>query len=150
MLGIAFGFFCLFALIAIVRRGRYARRHGRGYGYGRWMLRGLFRRLNTGPGQEKVVLGEIETLRDTARGLRQELKATRADIAAIVREPVFDRAKVDALFRKQDELIGSLRTAIAGSVERVHEALDDRQKADLADLLERNFYYHGGYGRHAC
>jgi hypothetical protein len=148
MLGIIFGTLCLFALAKVVRGRRYWR-HGRhGYGYG-FFLRRIFQRLNTGPGQEKVVLGEIDALRETARELRAELKNTRADIAAILREPTFDKGKLEALYRKQDELLAKLRSAASSSFEKVHAALDDRQKADLADMIERagfNRYAHYGYG----
>ncbi len=144
MLGIVIGTICLILLIKVVR-GRYGWHHGYhhgGYRYGRWggyFLRRLFMRLNTGPGQEKVVLGELEGLKETLRGLRTELKATRRDIAAIVREPVFDRTKLDALFRTQDALLERARSAAAASFEKVHGALDEKQKIDLADLLEGGF-----------
>lgn len=149
MLGIIFGTLCLLALAKVVRGRRYWRhgRHGHGYSYG-FFLRRIFQRLNTGPGQEKVVLGEIDALRETARELRAELKTTRADIAAILREPTFDKGKLEALYRKQDELLAKLRTAAASSFEKVHAALDDRQKADLADMLERGWLRGGGYGHY--
>jgi hypothetical protein len=145
MLGIIFGTICLFALAKVIRGRRYWR-HGH-YGYrggSGWFLRRIFQRLGTGPGQEKVVLSEIDALRGTARELRGELKSTRADIAAILREPAFDKAKLETLYRKQDELLGKLRGAAASSFEKVHAALDDRQKNDLADMIERGFHY--GYG----
>jgi hypothetical protein len=152
MLGIVFGTICLILMVKVIFGRRYYRRgygyrHGGGYGRS-WFLRRIFQRLETGPGQEKVVLGEIDALRETARSLRSELKATRADIAAIMREEQFDRAKVDTLFRKQDELLERLRTAAVGSFEKVHAAMDERQKRQLADWVERGFYM-GGYG-HGC
>jgi hypothetical protein len=136
MLGIVVGVICLLALVRVARGRRHWDRRGRRH----FLLRGIFRRLNTGPGQEKVVLGEVASMRETLRGLRAELKTTRADIAAIVRDPHFDRAKLEALFRQQDALLAKLRDAASGSLERVHEALDDRQKSELADMLERGFH----------
>lgn len=143
MLGILFGTLCLIALFKVLRGRRY---YGRGYHRG-WFLRRIFQRLGTGPGQEKVVLQEIDALKETARELRNELKSTRADIAALLREPLFDKAKLDALYRKQDELLAKLRAAASSSLEKVHAALDDRQKNDLADMIERGFRHgHYGYG----
>ncbi len=151
MLGIFFGTICFIALVKVVRGRRYWR-HGRHGGYRRYFLRRLFQRLNTGPGQEKVVLGEVEALRQTARELRGELKGVRADIAAILRDEQFDRSKLEALYRKQDELLARLRTAVSGSFEKVHAALDERQKRDLADLLEGGFRhaFYGGFGHRGC
>ena len=149
MLGILFGIVCTVLLFKVIRGRRYWGHYGHRYGYG-FFLRRLFQRLNTGPGQEKVVLSELEALRETGRELRAELKTTRADIAAIVREPSFDKAKVETLFRKQDELIAKLRAAASASLEKVHGALDDTQKKDLADMVERGFW-RGGYGYgHGC
>jgi hypothetical protein len=56
-----------------------------------------------------------------------------------MRDETLDKSKVDALFRKQDELIARLRDAAAASFEKVHAVLDARQKADLADMLERGW-----------
>jgi len=143
MLGIFFGVICTIALFKVLRGRRYWGHHGRygGHrGYGRrFFLRRLFQRLNTGPGQEKVVLTEMDAMHDTLHALRAELKGTRGDIAAILRDPTFDRSKLEALFRKQDEILAKLREAASGSIERVHAALDERQKGTLANLVERGF-----------
>ena len=149
MLGFVVGAISLIALIKVLRRGR----HHRYYRGGRnFMLRRLFQRLNTGPGQEKVVLTEIDALQDTARGLRDELKSTRADIASILRDENYDKAKVETLFRKQDELLAKMRTAAASSMEKIHGVLDERQKQDLAEMVERGFrrFSYGHHYGHGC
>lgn len=135
MLGIVFGVVCLVALVRVVRGDRFGRHAGRG-----WLLRRVFRRLDTGPGQERLVLTELDALKSSARELRGELRASRADLAAMVRDDSFDRGKVDALFRKQDELLGRMREAVAESAMRIHAALDPTQKQRLADMIERRYF----------
>ena len=141
MVGIFFGVICTIALFKVARgREHWRRHHGRG---GRFLLRRLFHKLNTGPGQEKVVLTELDNLRETARNLKADLKGTRAEIALMLRDERFDRSKLDALYRTQDALLAKLRSAASSAIENVHGVLDERQKGELASMLER------GFGRHA-
>jgi hypothetical protein len=148
MFGIIFGTICLILLFKVLFGWRYWRGHG-GYGYRggprRWFLRRLFYRLGTGPAQEKVVLEEYENLRQTVHSLKDELKTTRSEIAGAVREDRLDRAKIENVFRQQDELIAKLRTAVFESMSKVHGVLDERQRKDLAALFETGFGHHG-YG----
>jgi Spy/CpxP family protein refolding chaperone len=92
----------------------------------------------------------MDALQETARSLRDELSSTRADMAAILRDDNYDKAKVETLFRKQDEIFAQMRTAAAASVEKIHGVLDDKQKQDLAEMVERGFRrfsYGHAYGR---
>lgn len=140
MLGIFFGVICTIALVKVARgRGHWGRHRAYGRRGRHFILRRLFRRLDTGPGQEKVVLTQLDELRETAHSLKVELKGTRSDVAAMLRDAQFDRGKLEALYRKQDELLAKLRTAAASAIENVHAVLDERQKGELADLLERGF-----------
>ena len=152
MLGIIFGTICFIALLRVLFGWRHHGHWHRGYyGHSRYGARGfflrrLFRRLDTGPGQEKLMLGEAQQLKETVKQLRHEWNGIRGDLATIVRDEQFDRSKVDALFRKQDEVLGKLRVSLAESAERVHGALDGKQKQELASWVERGFGPSHGYG----
>jgi hypothetical protein len=148
MFGFVIGTVCLFLLIGVLRR-----RHGyggwrghRGYraGYGpRAFLWRLLRRIDATPAQEKVVRDEAAALLDSAHGLRGDLKASGRDLAVALRDETLDRRKIESVYRKQDEILASLRNRLTDSLGRVHSTLDARQRNDLADLLERG-------GRSAC
>jgi uncharacterized membrane protein len=142
-----FGFFvgaaCLVGLAAVAR-GHHHHHHGfghhgfghrRGFG-GRFFLRRVLERLDTTPGQEKVIREAIHDLRDEAWSLRSEVRRTRGDIAQALRGPELDRAVLDRVFAKHDEVIEKLRVSVLTSVDKVHSTLDEQQRRRLADMIE--------------
>jgi len=106
------------------------------------MLRGLFHRLETSTAQEKVITAAAEEIFAAAEPLRDEARATRRDIAAALRSAAIDEVALGELFARHDEVLREARKRSVGALARVHDALDDRQRASLADVLERG-------GRHA-
>jgi Spy/CpxP family protein refolding chaperone len=150
-----FGFFvgtaCLAGLIYTLRGGRRWHHHGRG---GRWSWRGrmrwLFERLDTSPGQEKVFVKAADELTEAFEKLRDELGATRTAIAQTLRGESFDAASLRGLYEKHDVLIAQLRETVRTSLSQIHEAMDPRQRRELADLIEHGLGYgyrgHGGCG----
>jgi len=140
MFGFVIGTICLLLLIGLWRRG-YPGGHGYGHrwrGHGpRAFLWRLLRRIDATPAQEKVFRDEAAGIWETAGGLRESLKASRRDLATVLREEALDRQKLEAMFRKQDETLAGLRERLSASLGRVHATLDARQRSQLADLLER-------------
>jgi hypothetical protein len=124
------------------------RHHGgrwqRGGGWGRsWFLRSLFSRLDTSPGQEKVITSAFDELWEASRKLRAEVQDTRKDVARAVRGPSFDATVVGEVFARHDAALEAIRKTAVGAVGKVHEALDERQRERMADLIERG---PGGFG----
>ncbi|HVR60464.1 MAG TPA: hypothetical protein VMU50_01120 [Polyangia bacterium] len=119
---------------------------GSGAGHGRFFLRGALDSLEMTPAQERVVFAAWEEMRDAGRELRGELRASRKDIAASFRKPVHDEVLFGELYARHDRALEALRKAFVGATAKVHEALDERQRARLADLIEsgprvgRGFY----------
>ena len=149
-----FGFFigtaCLIGFAALARRGHHWRhhhgyghgchgggfgRHGRGFGPRFWLHR-ILDRLDTTPGQEKVIREALSDLKEEAWGLRSEVRGTRRDVAAAIRAPELDKAQLDRVFEKHDEVIEKLRASGVSTVEKIHATLDERQRKQLADLIE--------------
>src|SRR5512142_662996 len=95
MLGYIFGTACLAGLFYNLRCARWRHRHG---GPGRWSWRGrmrwLFERLETSPGQEKVIVEAAEDLSEAFKKLRDELSASRATLARALRGETFDSASM--------------------------------------------------------
>jgi hypothetical protein len=112
---------------------------GRGdYGGGGhvFMLRGLLSRLETTPAQEQVIRQAVGELRDAGAKLRGEGRRTRADVASAFRKPHFDEVLFGELYARHDREIEDLRKAVVGAGARIHDTLDERQRARLADLIE--------------
>lgn len=151
MIGWLIGTACLLGLVKVLRRGRGHRcgahrgcgGHGPWSGHGhpgdvhRWMLRGLFERLDTTPGQEKVILQAADALREQARTGREALRATGGDAARAFRGERFDEGAMAEAFARQNAALEAAQKALFEALAKVHEALDERQRREVAELLER-------------
>lgn len=133
----------LWALSA-VRRRRWRRRWGHGYGP-RGMLRWIFHRLDTSPGQENAVVEAVEELRAALGEARGDLGAWRGEVAQLLRGERLDEDLLQALFDKRRGTVDAVRKAAARAGARIHQTLDDRQRKLLAELIERGPVWRGGY-----
>jgi uncharacterized membrane protein len=147
---------CLAAAIGVlgIAAMRRAHRCGHGHaGYGwygpygqglrgpgarrRWMMHALFRRIDATPAQERAILAEVDKLEDRVRGAKAGVHDARPDLAAALRGPVLDDAALGAVLGRVDAAIGEVRAAVIDALRGVHGLLDDRQRGQLADLLDR-------------
>jgi hypothetical protein len=150
MWGFLVGALCLYGLARTMRGGRWAYAHGHGgpWGRRRWggwngsghaggrgPLRWLFERMDTSPGQEKVIAEAAEALRGTMRGWHDDTERMRSDVARSIRGETFDAAALEEAFARAEARMAGVRETLRGQAARVHEALDSRQRAELADLL---------------
>jgi Spy/CpxP family protein refolding chaperone len=148
MIGIVVGAAVAVGLFSMARRARrrmygYAMHggcggHGGGHGYGRRrrLMRWLFEKLDTTPGQEKVIMGALEELRENRAALREELDQTRGDIARVVRGGLVDDTALEEAFARHDRLLARLRVSFVEAARKATESLDERQRKALGDLLE--------------
>jgi Spy/CpxP family protein refolding chaperone len=158
MFGFVFGTACLVALGFVVARGRH-RHWGRRFGgpFGRHALYGVLERLETTPGQEKIITQAVSGFRETASRSRSAFESSRKAAARAVQGEVFDESALREAFLEQDAAIAEIREALVATGRRVHETLDERQRKILGELIEsgpgfRRFghHHHGFYGhRHA-
>ena len=162
MLGFLVGAACLVGLSRTMRGGGWAYAHGpghwgRGHRFGGWRregwgrgdrgwdgpghrggrgpLRWLFERMDTSPGQEKVIADAADALRETMSGWREDGERMRSDLGRSIRGETFDAAALEEAFARAEARLATMRETLRGQAARVHEALDTRQRADLADLL---------------
>jgi hypothetical protein len=105
------------------------------------MLRWVFQRLETSPGQETVIGEAAEAMRAAFEGWRGDLDRTRSDVARSLRGEAFDGSALEEAFARADGRLQTLRDVLRAQAARVHEALDSRQRSELADLLA------SGWGR---
>ncbi len=126
------------------------RRWRRGFGRNA-ILRAVFERLDTSPGQEKAIRAALAELRVVAKSVKDDVKGTRADIARAMRgEHLGDEALADVSARLT-VASEAMRRAAADALSKVHEALDEQQRASLADFIEsgpgfRAARHFGGFG----
>jgi Spy/CpxP family protein refolding chaperone len=141
MFGFLFGTACLIGLAAVLRRGHGCHRHAFG-GWGRrhrgphFFVHAVMDRLDTTPGQEKVIRGAVEEFVEEAREVKREFKHSRNDVAQALRDEVLDEGKLRDTFQRHDESIHKLREAAVRTLSKVHETLDERQRRTLSELLE--------------
>jgi hypothetical protein len=155
MFGFLFGTLCLVGLIAVLRGGRYHRfrhfGHGRHGGYGpRGAVNAVLDRLDTAPGQEKVIMGAVDDFVERARASGREIRSTRKDLAEALRGEQLDEARLEQVFGRHDAAIAEVRAAGVDAVRKVHGALDERQRKILSDLVDSGMPF-GFWARgHAC
>ena len=152
MFGFLFGTACLLGLTATFARHHHHDRHpfasghrGRGFrsGRGRFVLNRLLDRLDTTPGQEKVIREAVDTLMDDLHDARSELRATRVDVARAIAGETLDRGAIDGVFERHDLVIERVRQNALDSFGKVHETLDGRQRRILAELIEAGPFARG-------
>lgn len=122
----------------------------RGFG-GRAFLHWLFERLDTTPGQERVIRAAADDLFDRVWAARREVDDSRKDVARAVRAESFDAEAMGEAFAKHDSAMAELRKALIDGLAKAHEALDERQRQRLAELIESGLgrRWHGPYRTHA-
>ena len=174
MLGFLLGTVCLIGLIKVARGHRFGYAgygggrcgsggyggggdDGPGYGRGwhgggfrsrgfgpRFFLRAIFERLDTTPGQEKVILQAADELRGAFGGAKDKLRETRSDFARVFRGDAVDESTLQDIFVKHDTVISETRRTAVEAVRKAHEALTEEQRGKVADFIERG---RGGWGR---
>lgn len=170
MLGFLFGTACLIGLFKVARgschgysgggrcgggfggpfggfegSGRWRQGHGGWRGIGpRFFLRALFERLDTTPGQEKVIVQAADELRSALGSAKDKLRESRSDFARVFRGGIVDEAAMADIFLKHDTLLSETRRGVVEAVRKAHEALTEEQRSEVADLIERG---RRGWGR---
>jgi uncharacterized membrane protein len=120
--------------------------HGRRHGRARMMLHALFMRIDASPAQERAIVAEIEKLQDRLRGVKGGVHDARGDLAAALRGPVLDDAALGAALGRVDAATGEARSAVVDALRGIHGVLDDRQRSQLADLLDHGGGWWRGFG----
>ena len=122
------------------------------YGHGmhghrrRWITRALFRRIDATPAQERAVVAELDRLEDRVHAAKAGMHDARGDLAAAVRGPALDDAALGAVLGRVDAAVGEIRSAVIDALRGVHGLLDDRQRGQIADLLDHRGWPRRGSG----
>lgn len=111
----------------------------------RFWLRGLFERLATTPGQERVILEAVSALRAQGLEFRAAAEATGDAAARAFRADSFEVGVIGDAFAKQSLALEGAQKAVVEALHKVHEALDERQRRLLAELLDRGLDLFGRF-----
>ena len=103
---------------------------------GRMMLHALFSRIEASPAQERAIIAEVERLQDRLRTAKSGMHDARGDLAAAVRGPDLDDAALGAVLGRVDSATGDARAAVIDALRGIHGVLDDRQRHQVADLID--------------
>ncbi len=145
MFGFLIGTVSLIGLIKVVRHGRGWGAHGSRGGPRRWMLRRLFERLDTTPGQEKVILEAVEQLEQNGRAAKEAFFGGRVDIGRAMRGEHFDTTAVNEAFEKQQAAVDAFKKTVLENMQKIHEALTPEQRQAAGNLIENGpRALHGG------
>jgi len=112
-------------------------------------MRHVFRRLDTSPGQEKVIRNAIEEMRSLSRDFRTRAQGTRADLAQLIRRGA-TATEINTWMSERLSELNQVTPAAAEAFGKVHDVLDDRQRETLAHFVERGrgFWGHRHAGCH--
>lgn len=156
-----FGFFVAGAsLIGLIALARHRRRYYRGGYFGSWALR----RLDTSPGQEKVIRTAIADAQTILGGLREDNRTAREELASILSEEKLDDARLAAWIEGREGAWSEVKPKLVELGRQVHEVLDAEQKKRIGSWLRAGFgrwahhghhhprfaHYGCGYQGHAC
>ncbi len=123
--------------------GCHGRHHGGGGRRGRWMLHAALSRIDATPAQERFIVAEIDKVKERARAAKGNLSDVRGDLAAAMRGPALDDAALGVVLGRVDSATGEARAAVIEGLRAIHGVLDDKQRAQVADMLDRG----GGWWR---
>jgi hypothetical protein len=112
----------------------------------RWALRGAFERLETTPGQERVILAALDELRENRKVVRDEAKQTRVDLAHAIEGGLIEDSTLEEAFARHDRTLAQLRVGFTEALKKVVEVLDEDQRKELARWLEGGFFRSGWGG----
>jgi len=116
-------------------------------GRGRWMLHAIFSRIDASPAQERAIIAEVEKLQERIHGAKGGMKDARGDLAAALRGSELDDAALGAVLGRVDAATGEARSAVIDALRGIHGLLDDRQRGQVADLIDRSTGGPGGWWR---
>ncbi len=101
------------------------------------LLRGLFERLQTTPGQERVIAEALRELRSAFKKATEEKAKGAKQVAEALRGDDFKVENMAEAFAHLESSVEAVRDASFSALAKIHEALDDKQRRVLADLVGR-------------
>lgn len=109
------------------------------WGRGRGVVLSILEKLDASPAQERVIMSAIDELKGIAKEMRGIGRDVRSDVAKAVRGPLLDDVALEGATARIDDATMKLRAAARAAIAKIHEALDDRQRKMLGDMIDSSF-----------
>ncbi len=100
-------------------------------------LRSLFTRLETTPGQERVIVEALKELKGAYQKNDSANRKSARDLGEALQGEQLSMDAMGSVFASLDEGTAAIRDGAFSSLTKIHEALDARQRKVLAELLSR-------------
>lgn len=114
------------------------RRHThRGHDRRRWMFHAALQRIDATPAQERLVVAELDKLAERLHVAKATVQDSRGELATAVRGSSLDDAALGSVLGRVDSATAEARAATTDALRAIHAALDDKQRAALADMIDR-------------
>jgi Spy/CpxP family protein refolding chaperone len=115
-----------------------------GFGHRSPWVHAALARLDATPAQERAIVAELDKLRERVHAAKVNLRDGRGDLAAALRGAALDDAALGAVLGRVDGMTAEVRSAILDALRNIHAVLDDRQREQLAQLLDGGWWRGGG------
>jgi len=126
-----------------------ARRHRYGYG-GYW----AFRRLDTSPGQEKVIRTALSEAREVLRDFRKSNQGAKQELGPILEAEQLDERALESWLGARESSFQELKPRLLDIAKRIHDVLDPEQRRKVARWVTNHHgfrhHYHGHHYAHGC
>lgn len=99
--------------------------------------------IDASPAQERAIIAEVDKLHERLHAVRSTMKDGRADLAAAIRGAALDDASLGAVLGRIDGATGEARTAVLETLRNIHALLDNNQREQLANWLDRGWSRRG-------
>ena len=130
------------SLAGLIYLAAKRRRYG-GYG-GYW----IFRKLDTSPGQEKVIRTALGEAREVLRDYRKANRGAKQDLGPILEAESLDERAIDSWIDQRKRSLEELKPQLMGIAKRIHDVLDPEQRRKVARFVAEGHGYHGHYGHY--
>lgn len=163
MFGLIVGSIGAYGLYRTLRGGGHCGRHGgpmgrgfdRGYGRGfgggfggggfvRGPLRWAFERLDTGPGQERVIKQAVEALWSQKRQMKDQASRLRSELGELMTGESLDEQKISDMRQSLSRDLETAMDAVEKQLRVVFDVLEPQQRQELARWLGQRRSAGGG------
>jgi Spy/CpxP family protein refolding chaperone len=123
--------------------------HGMHYGSaeerGEWMAQKVSKELELNDLQQTRLAELKDELLDLRTSLRSDREQMRTEVLAMLQQPTLDRNKANAMVSEQVATINSRSPMIIDAIANFYDSLDDAQRAELRDFIQRKIEHQHGY-----
>ncbi len=140
-----FGFFIAGAsLLGLIFLSRHRHR------YPGAPLRGVLRRLDASPAQERAIREATHEAREALREFRRESQGTKGELAETLQAESFDEARISQWLDGRKAAFDALTPRLLASLRRIHETLDAEQRVKISQFILRGGFSHRHHHHRGC